>query len=264
MIEENLRTYSKTRTCFQNDVKYYFEKFDSEAAFINEQDTIDLPEPVQRHLKLSGYTGKTKMTLMKAYIPDAPLKDSDNKPPMIVDYTLCSFAKEPVRLAYIKTSILKIIPFEAYDSTQNGIGFMKGVIGKIFTLFNQTGPEMDKAQLLTWLGECFFIPASVTSKYISWEAIDERHAKATITYRNISGSGTFTFHENGLVKSFQTDERARIENDGSITYPEWSMVYEDFAKTDGIIHPSHVKTIWHDSDGDLVYFDADNIIATYH
>ncbi len=49
---------------------------------------------------------------------------------MIVDYKLCSFEDKPVQLAYIRTSMYGI-PFEAYDSTQDGLGSMKSVFGKV-------------------------------------------------------------------------------------------------------------------------------------
>ena len=136
---------------------------------------------------------------------------------------------------------------------------MKGVIGKVFTLFNQTGTEMDKAQLLTYLGECFIIPSSILSEFILWEPIDNTHVKVTINYQGISGSGVFTFDENGFVQSFQTAERAKIATDGNVEYPRWSLVYGGFTKKDTVYLPTRLQTIWHETQEDLVYFDANNI-----
>lgn len=254
--------YSVVKKNFQKDATHYFNQFKDENGLFTEWESMHLPAPVQKHIRICGYLDKPKMTMMKAYIKDAPLKDSNEKPPMIVDYTLCSFGKEPVRLAYIKASMFGI-PFEAYDSTQHGVGFMKGVIGKFFTLFNQTGVEMDKAQLLTYLGECFLIPSALLSKYITWEAIDSIRAKATINYKGIIGTGVFTFHEKGFVQSFQTEERAKINTDGSMEYPKWSLIYGDFMKQEDVYFPGKIQTIWHDNDGDCVYFDADPIKFTF-
>jgi hypothetical protein len=155
------------------------------------------------------------------------------------------------------------IPFEAYDSTKNGAGFMKGVFGKVFTLFNHTGAEMDKGQLLTYLGECFLVPASILNGYITWEAIDTYHAKATILHKGITGSGIFAFDDDGFVKSFQTDERGRVGTDGSVDYPVWSAVYENYTETDGIFYPESVKAVYHDDNGELVYFDANKIDKSF-
>lgn len=255
--------YSVIKVQFNKDISFYTNQIASKTdTRITELDIKILPEAVQNHFLVSKYIGKESSSIMKAYIISAPLKDANDKPPMLVNYTLCSFADEPVRLAYIKTSMFGI-PFEAYDSTQSGIGFMKGVLGKVITLFNQCGAEMDKAQLLTYLGECFLLPHTVLSDYITWKVIDCTHAKATISYKGITGSGIFTFHEQGFVQSFQTDQRARIGNDGSVSYPMWSLVYDDFQEKDGIFCPARLKTIWHDSTGDFVYFDANNIEFVY-
>ena len=250
--------YSATKAQFQKDIRTYINQTGKNDTMITEQDIERLPEPVQTHFRISGYLGKGKKNAIKAYITSAPLKDANDKPPMIVDYTLCSFADKPVRLAYIKTSMYGI-PFEAYDSTQSGAGFMKGVLGKVIPLFEQRGAEMDKAQLLTYLGECFLIPSAILGNDITWEAIDSTHTKASISYMGITGSGMFTFDEKGFVQSFQTDQRARIGNDGSVDYPKWSLIYGDFQEKDGMFYPTKLKTIWHDSKGDLVYFDASNI-----
>jgi len=254
--------YSKTKNDFQKDVRSYKERTVSTSEVFSEQDIALLPEPVQAHFRACGYIGTPKMTSMTAYMSSVPLRESNDKPPMIIDYTLFLFADEPVRLAYIKTSMFGI-PFEGYDSTQNGVGFMKGVIGKIFTLFNQTGPEMDKGQLITYLGECFLIPSSILNGYITWEPIDAVHAKATIAYQGISASGVFTFGDDGFLKSFQTEERGRTGADGTIDYPKWSGVYENFTEKNGVFYPENAKAVYHEDAGDLIYFDARNINITF-
>lgn len=254
--------YSNTKSEYQDSVREYYDKFNLKNDFFTKQDIAHLPAPVQNYFRTCGYLGKLKMASMEAFISDVPLKDSKDKPPMIVDYILCSFADEPIRLAYIKTSLYGI-PFEGYDSFQNGSGFMKGIIGKVITIFNQTGIEMDKGQFVTYLAECFLIPSSLLNNYISWKPIDDTHAEATMTYKDMSVSGIFTFDKNGFVESFQTDDRAKISNDGTIQYVHWSMIYENYIENDGVYLPATIKTIWHDKDGDLIYFDADNVNIKY-
>jgi len=254
--------FSKTKKSFERDVQKHSEQCLAQSGVFSEQEIAPLPEPVQRYFRAAGYIGKPKRTGMTAFMRAVPLKDSKEKPPMIVDYTLRVFVHTPVRLAYIKTSMFGI-PFEAYDSSQNGVGFMKGALGKLFTLFNQTGPEMDKGQLLTFLGECPLLPSAILGEYITWEPIDANHAKATIACEGVSGSGIFTFSDTGFVQSFTTDERGRIGTDGSTDYPGWSIVYEDYAEENGVYIPKSVQAVWHEDDGDLVYFDAKNFDVTF-
>ena len=243
--------YSKMKSRFEKDVQKHMGNTTTKSELLSEQDIALLPEPVQNHLRASGHIGKPKMTSLTAHMPSVPMKDPD----IIVDFTLVLFADEPTRLAYIKSSIIGV-PFEAYDEMQNGAGSMKGVIGKMITLFNETGSEMSKSQLLTYLGECVLIPSSMVSEHIKWEAVDGASVKATITCNGISGSGIFTFGDDGFMKSFYTYERG---NDGKKKYHKWSAVYENYAERDGVYYPEEVKAIWHGDDGDLVYFHANKI-----
>ena len=254
--------YSGTLSDFERDVKRHAGRFTPKSDVFTEEELAALPEPVRRHFAVCGYTGRPKMTSMSATMKAVPLFDSADKPPMIVDYNLRSFADEPVRLAYIKTSMYKI-PFEAYDSYQNGVGFMKGVLGKGLTVFDHRGPGMDKSQLLTWLGECFLIPSSVVSGYISWEPVDEHHAKAIVTHSGMTCGGVFTFSEQGFVESFRTSERERTNNDGSMERQDWSTVYGDWQEKDGVFLPNSIKVIWHEAAGDLDYFDASGFEINY-
>ena len=246
--------YSPTKRSFQRDVQRHLEGSPAiQASYFMEEDIAHLPELIQNHFRAAGWIGQPVMTSTRAFMPSVPLYQSRDSSPLILDYTLYLFA-HPTRLAYMNTSMFGV-PFEAYDSTQEGIGFMRGVIGKVFTLFDETGPEMDQGQLLTWLGEAPLMPAIFLSEHITWAPIDANHARATLTYRGITGSGIFAFDEDGFIQSFYTDERARTETDGSIDFPGWSAVVEDWQKgEDGVYRPNSVKAVWHLPDGDLVYF----------
>jgi len=254
--------YSTTKNSFYADIQRHSEHTIAHSDVFSEQEIVHLPEPVQNHFRAAGLIGQPKMASVTADVTSAILRESRDGSPMIIEYTLYSFAYEPVRLAYIRTSMFGI-PFEGFDSLQDGTGFMRGVIGKVFTLFNQTGIDMDRAQLITYLGECFIIPTSLFGEHITWEAIDANHARAAITYGEITGSGIFVFGDDGIVRSFHSDERARIGNDGSVDFPGWTVLYDDWKRNEnGIYMPSSIKTIWHDNDGDFIYFEATEINIT--
>ena len=58
--------------------------------------------------------------------------------PIKIDYTQYDFVNQPNRIAYIGSSMYDI-PFEGVDVFLDGTGAMKGVIAKLFVLFNQMG-----------------------------------------------------------------------------------------------------------------------------
>lgn len=249
--------YSPTRSEFRGDVQRHMNQSAIRGGVFTEQDIADLPEPIQNHLRSSGVIGQPIMSGFTMFVPSARLYESRDRP-LTLDYTLYVFAYSPVRLAYMNTSMFGI-PFEAYDRVQHGEGVMRGVIGKVIPLFNETGSEMDQGQLLTYLGEFALMPSFIFSDYVTWEPIDAYNARATITYGEISGSGIFTLGDDGFIRYFRTSERAQIHTDGSINFVDWSVVYEDWIRSEnGMYMLSNFRVIWHEPEGDLVYFEPVN------
>lgn len=121
------------------------------------QDIEHLPEIVQTYLSNCGYVGKSKMSYMSITFKDVTFSRSKDQPPMRIDYSQFNGAQNPTRLALIESQLF-FVPFEGYDYYLNGKGGMKGMIGKLFTVFHQTGETMDKAALLTFLSESLFMP----------------------------------------------------------------------------------------------------------
>jgi hypothetical protein len=169
---------------------------------------------------------------------------------------------EPARIAYIHSSRYGI-PFEGLDSYIGGKGSMKGILAKVFTLFNQTGETMDRASLVTFLSECLIIPNAALQDYIDWEEIDALHAKATINYYGKKAEGIFAFNEKGEMISFTTFDREATSTDGTGEKVKWSVVFGEYEETEGIKKPTKFQAIWHYDDGDLLYFDGQGVILEY-
>lgn len=246
--------FSQTATAFKRTASNLISSAAGETAIFTEEDIRDLPEPVQKYFIYCGYLGKQKMSYVKWEFRNVAFVMARSKQ-LKIDYTQYNFAPEPNRIALIDTSVLGI-PFEGFDSFVAGQGGMKGVLGKVFTLFDEKGPEMDKACLVTYLSECLFFPVAALQDYITWEAIDDNHVKAIISYYGITASGVFTFNEAGEMLSFTTNDRAMTMPDGTFQQTPWTAICGDYVETNGILWPSTMQAVWHLGDGDLVYFDA--------
>ena len=202
------------------------------------------------------------MQAMKAVYTDVDFRFNKEKPDIMIDYIQYNFVNEPSRIAYIDSSMYGI-PFEGLDTFVAGKGSMKGVLAKLFTLFHQTGETMDQASLVTFLSECLMLPNVALQDYIKWEEIDSLHAKATIDYYDCMLSGIFTFRENGEMLSFTTDDRVATDTDGTGENIRWSVVFNEYEEVNGIRKPTAYQAIWHYDDGDLIYFDAKNVIVEF-
>lgn len=149
------------------------------------------------------------------------------------------------------------VPFEGYDYYQNGTGGMKGVIAKTITLFDQTGTDMDRACLATFLAESLFAPTILLQDYISFEEISDFEVEATINYGGQRARGIFTFNEQYEMISFTTNDRAVAGTDGTMEYIPWSALCSDYQLNEnGIKYPTKFQAVWNYPDRDFIYFDG--------
>ncbi|MDR2770412.1 MAG: hypothetical protein LBB57_00060 [Clostridiales Family XIII bacterium] len=250
--------YSPLKSEFQADVDRLTSAentvFD-EGELFSESDFADVPEAIQRFIQHSGYIGTPKMTYIRLSMKDVQF-NLDGRD-MTIDYTLYDFAVRPNRTALIETSFYGI-PFDGYDYLVDMNAGMRGVLGKVATVVDQTGELMDKAQLVTLLGESPLCPSIWLTDYVTLEHIDQNHARATITYQGITASGIFTVNEAGEIATFTTDDRAMSVSGGGMDYTPWTGVFADYRENDrGVLFPWHIQAMWNLPQGDYVYFDGD-------
>jgi len=253
--------YSPIKSTFTKLTNNQIAKMKTVNGVFTTEDISKLPSPVQKYFKYCGYIGTPKMSNMKAYYNDVDFVQSGKK--LKIKYTHYNFVAKPERLALIDTSMFGI-PFEGIDAFQDGIGSMKGVFAKSITLFNEKGAAMDKASLADCLAEGLLMPNLALQDYVKWEAIDETHAKATITYYGISASGIFTFDHNGAMTSFTTYDREYNDGNGNKQKAKWSAVCGNYKDKNGIKYPTILKAVWHLETGDLVYFESREMDIKYN
>lgn len=250
--------YSRLKSDFQKDVNtiMFENRLQTNDDVFSGNDFSHLPAVIQKYIQNCGYIGTPKMSYMKMEYNNVDFKQGKNGPSLKINYTQYNFVNEPCRMALIDSSMFGV-PFEGYDYYQNGTGGMKGVIGKIITLFNQKGADIDKACLATFLAESMFAPEILLQDYISFEEISDFKVKAIITYGGQTASGIFTFNEQYEMISFTTNDRAAAGTDGTMEYVPWSALCGEY-QTDvsGIKYPTRFQALWNYPEGDFIYFDG--------
>ena len=257
MIWFNIR-YSPIKNQFQKDISDLTANNQLSVAneVFSENEFSHLPTAIQKFIKNCGYIGTPKMSYLKMKYFNVHFSQGRKGPNLIIDYTQYNFVNEPCRMALIDSSMFGI-PFEDYDYYQNGMGGMKGMIAKAITLFNQTGIDMDKSCLVTFLAESFFAPTILLQDYITFEEISTFEVQATLNYKGQTVSGIFTFNEQYEMTSFTTTDRAVTGKDGNMEYVPWSACCNNYQLSDnGIKHPTTFQAVWHYPDGDFIYFDG--------
>lgn len=250
--------YSPVKRDFQNDIDALMSEnqLRTNNEVFTKEDFSSLPVAIQKYIQNCGYIGTPKMSYLRMEYNNVDFSQGKNHPTLKIDYMQYNFINEPCRMALIDSSMFGI-PFEGYDYYQNGTGGMKGVIAKAITLFDQTGADIDKACLATFLAESLFAPTILLQDYITFEEISDFEVQATISYKEQKASGIFTFNEQYEMISFTTNDRAVAGTDGSMEYIPWPALCGDYQiSVNGIKYPSKFQAVWNYPDGDFIYFDG--------
>ena len=253
--------YSPIKSRFNRQIDDLVSHTQPIEAVFTLDDIKHLPTPVRRYFEYSGFIGTPKSAYMRGNFTNADFSTSPDRK-IKIDYTQYNFANPPRRLAFIDSAVMGI-PFQGLDAYVDGLGTMQGEIAKIYPLFNITGGTMNKSSLVTMLSESLLFPSVALQSYMSWEAIDDTRARATITYAGISASGEFSFNEKGEMRSFTTNDRTYTTLEGVSQEARWSIFLGDYTLVNGIRHPQSAHAVWHLGDGDFVYFKSDNTKIEY-
>lgn len=212
------------------------------AEVFSEAEIKDLPEVIQKWLKNSGAIGREK-TQNGKIIQTAQMKmkpDQENwSTAKAMQYTVIP---EPSFLWTVDLKMNRFMWFKGRDKFQEGKGAMLIKMNSLVNMVNETGEKINEGSLQRFLGEMVWFPSLAVSPYVSWEAIDDLSARATMSYKNTTGSGTFYFDENGDFVKFIA---LRFQgNEADAQRREWILTVDDYKFFEGIKVPSEMKATW--------------------
>ena len=253
--------YSPFRNQFKKDLNKQIklsESFlrDTSKTVYEKEDFESLPPLLQAYIEECGYFGSPRKSILQMEYKKVEFALGQNRPKLKIDYTQVDFANIPIRLAFIDSKMFGV-PFQGYDYFVNGKGGMKGVLAKSFQLFDQTGEQMDKAALVTYLAEIIFLPEALLQNCMSFNQLDSHRVEARIEYNGLKACGIYHFNDAHEMIYFSTDERGQSSSDGSIENIPWEAQCREYKLySDGIKRPSIFRAVWKYPDQDFIYFDG--------
>jgi len=139
------------------------------------------------------------------------------------------------------------------DRYLNGKGHMLIKLLSLIPVVNVSGPEIDQGTLVRYLSEIVWFPSAALEEYIQWEQVDDTHAKATMTYGDITANGVFEFNADGDVVSFLADRYYTTE-DGIELLP-WLITVDSngYTEFEGVRIPTHGTVTWKMESGDYTW-----------
>jgi hypothetical protein len=173
------------------------------------------------------------------------------------------FAAEPP--GFVWWGRVRLAPgvwFDARDCSVGGSGSMHVKVASTFTIIDSEGPEIDQGALVRLLGEMVWFPSALFDpRFVTWHAVDERSARATLRVDGQEASCTFGFDGDGLPVTVST-ERFRDAEGGAVLTP-WSVENEDFRDVAGFLVPHRSVVRWHIDGRPVPYADFNIELIEY-
>lgn len=151
---------------------------------------------------------------------------------------------------------------DARDTLVDGHARMLIQLASTVTLGNVTGAELDQGAMVRLLGEMMWMPTALHDRrYVTWTAIDDASAKATLRFEGREASAFFHFGPDGLPARVSAD-RYREVNGKSVLTP-WTGAARDFRKVDGVLVPFEMDATWELEAGPFhcLHFTVDELVV---
>ncbi|WP_271765710.1 DUF6544 family protein [Aquimarina algiphila] len=212
---------------------------------ITKNDLKNLPNLIKNHLIKTGVLGKPKYC-NATFKQTGMIKTNPEKNWLSFTAIQYMSSNNP---GFIWTA--KALPMLIRDKYVNHRGEVKVSLLGLKNLILFTGQKVDQSSLGRYLGELIWFPMGFLDPDISWQTIDSKIIKATITKNNQVLDGLFIFNQNGMIDLFKTKRYRDIELENFIGEVG---EYQDY---DGLIIPNKMTAIWDSKEGKQEYFKAD-------
>jgi hypothetical protein len=222
---------------------------------VQETDLAGLPFPVQKWLKACGAVGRPAIqsawVQQKARMKMKPGQEGWHA----AEAEQYTTTEPPAFIWSVRLRMMPLLQVRGRDKYVDGRGEMLIKLNALINIVNERGEKLDEGTLQRYLGELVWLPSLALSPHITWEAIDDFSAKATMSYQGVSGSGTFYFDEAGAFTKFVALRYMGNEPDAQ-RYP-WVISAEAYAAFDGITVPAEMKASWQLEEGDWTWLELE-------
>ena len=218
---------------------------------VEARDLATLPAPVQRWLEVSGVVGHARAATVRLK-QRGELRTGPDKPWMPVEAEQYFSVDPPGFVWRVHAKMARVPPIAGRDRYTAGRGHMLIKVASLFAVADAAGPEIDQGALLRYLGEIVWFPSAALSNTITWSAIDDHSARATMRYGDVTASMIYNFDDRGRVAQ-QTAERY-MTGAGPARLERWVIPVTEWRKFCGIEVPSRGDAVWKLPEGDFNYY----------
>lgn len=207
----------------------------------------DLPAPVERYRQLAVGSREPVHTLRLRH--GGTFRTSPTAKTSPIRGTQLFTADPP---GFVWTGRVGMVPglwFDARDMSIAGAGSMRVLIDDVVPVVDARGPQIDQGSSLRLLAEMVWYPTSLfDARYVTWSAIDDTHARATLVTGDQEVSGVFEFGADGMPVRMTAE---RFTDQGELR--PWGGEYADWRTESGMRVPFDAKVTWQLASGPCTY-----------
>ena len=212
------------------------------AATVTDDDLADLPDPVRRYLE--SVLGTDRRRVRTARLEQrGRLRVGEGPADWVPFEATQHVAVDPPGFLWDATVAFRpFLPARVVDAYEDGAGTLSArLLSTVPVAAAGPSPEVDEGELQRYLAEAVWYPTALVGEGVSWEAIDDRSARATIEDRGNATSLEFRFDDRGLVESVHAEARYRQEADDDAP---WTGHFAEYEERNGLVVPTAAEVAW--------------------
>jgi hypothetical protein len=154
-----------------------------------------------------------------------------------------------------RVAMMPGVPVRVHDAYVAGEGTLHAsVLGLVSVVDMQGTGDVAEGELMRFFAEAAWYPtALLPSQGVSWKAVDDRSAYATLEEGNISITMLFTFDEEGLIDTVRAEARGRAVG-GEIVPTPWQGRFWNYEERGGMRVPIDGEVAWVLPEGEKPYW----------
>jgi hypothetical protein len=233
-----------------SEIQTMLSKVDYSKNFtVSENNISHLPNAIKKWITASGIIGGPFINTVKlrqiALMKMKPEQEDWYEAEAVQYFT----TERPAFIWEVKMKMMSILQIVGRDKLMSGKGEMLiKLLGLIPVVDTKDNYKLNTGTIQRYLGEIVWFPSAALNENITWEAIDDTTAKATLTLNGTSGTGTFYFDNNGLFKRYSAERYFGGEEDSKLE--EWVITVQENKEFKGVLLPNKMKATWKLDSGD--------------
>jgi hypothetical protein len=214
-----------------------------------------LPAPVERYFRVALEEGRPMVSGARVRhegtfnMGEAP----DNWKPFTSDQVVV--AQRPGFDWNGRVALAPGLPVRVHDAYVAGEGILHASLLGLFSVVDMRGTgDVAEGELMRFFAEAAWYPtALLPSQGVSWEAVDDHSAHATLEEGDVSITMLFTFNEEGLIDTVRAETRGRAVGEEVVPTP-WRGRFWNYEERDGMLVPLDGEVAWLLPEGEEPYW----------